>query len=153
MLQLHLHFSQVGPMLHTAGLLAHHTASLALHHLLGSSWDLQVQESITYIKFCRYESHSFLSVLQSSNLFFLTGPTSPKIDILTGSTQDRPVQALSSAAPAPPVPVGQRSQTGATSARPTSTNTDSQKPPDLLEQRRGKTHFIRPSGLQRCFFS
>lgn len=67
----------------------------------------------------------------------LTGPTNPKLDILTGSTLDRPAQASSSAAPAPPAPVGQRSQTGATSARPTSTNNDGQKPPDLLEQRRG----------------
>uniref|UniRef100_H3CYU8 LSM14A mRNA processing body assembly factor b n=1 Tax=Tetraodon nigroviridis TaxID=99883 RepID=H3CYU8_TETNG len=62
-------------------------------------------------------------------------PTSPKLDILTGSTLDKPVQATSSAAPAP-APVGLKSQTGATNARPTSTNTDSQKPPDLLEQRR-----------------
>lgn len=50
------------------------------------------------------------------------------------------MQASSSAAPAPPAPVGQRSQIGATSTRPTSTNADSQKL--LLEQRRGRTHFI-----------
>ncbi|TNM90432.1 hypothetical protein fugu_002721 [Takifugu bimaculatus] len=46
------------------------------------------------------------------------------------------VQASSSAAPTPPAPVGQRSQTAAATARATSTNADSQKPPDLLEQRR-----------------
>lgn len=54
MLQLHLHFSQLGPMHHTTGLLAHHTASLVLLPLLGSSLDLQVRVSITSIKFCLF---------------------------------------------------------------------------------------------------
>ena len=67
MLQLHLHFSHLGPMLHTTGLLGHHTASLVLQPLLGSSLDLQVQVIITVIEFCfhscfQYELH-FLSVL------------------------------------------------------------------------------------------
>lgn len=63
------------------------------------------------------------------------------LDVSTGSTLDHSVQASSSASPTPPAPVGQRSQTAAT-ARATSTNADTQKPPDLLEQRRGKIHFI-----------
>lgn len=54
MLQLHLHFNQLGSMLHTTGLLAHHTASLVLHPLLGSSLDLKVQVGIIYIKLCLF---------------------------------------------------------------------------------------------------
>lgn len=77
--------------------------------------------------------------LQSNMIcFFKVGAASPKLDILTGSTLDRPVGSSSAAAPAPPAPVGHRIHTGAISARPTSINAESQKPPDLLEQRRGK---------------
>ncbi|XP_037546948.1 LSM14A mRNA processing body assembly factor b isoform X2 [Nematolebias whitei] len=63
------------------------------------------------------------------------GHTSPQLDSLTKSP---PVErtAPSSAAPGPPAPVGQRSQTGVTVPKPTSTSTGSQKPPDLLEQKK-----------------
>lgn len=54
MLQLHLHFSQLGPMRHTTGLLAHHTTSLVSHPLLGSSLDLQLQVRMASIKFCLF---------------------------------------------------------------------------------------------------
>ncbi|XP_071344955.1 LSM14A mRNA processing body assembly factor b isoform X2 [Trachinotus anak] len=65
------------------------------------------------------------------------GRTSPELDSLTkSSTVEQAVQALPSAAPAPPAPVGQRSQTGGPLPRLTSTTTGSQKPPDLLEQRK-----------------
>lgn len=75
------------------------------------------------------------------NLTFLfpAGCTSPQPDPLKkSSTLEQTVQAPPSAAPAPPAPVGQRSQTGAAASRPTSTAAGSQKPPDLLEQRKGK---------------
>ncbi|XP_023131617.1 LSM14A mRNA processing body assembly factor b isoform X1 [Amphiprion ocellaris] len=65
------------------------------------------------------------------------GRTSPRLDSLTKSSSlEQAVQAPPSAAPAPPAPVGQRSQSGVAAARPTSTTTGSQKPPDLLEQRK-----------------
>ncbi|XP_039980421.1 LSM14A mRNA processing body assembly factor b isoform X2 [Xiphias gladius] len=65
------------------------------------------------------------------------GRTSPRLDSLTKSpTLEQAVQAPPSAAQAPPAPVGQRSQMGAAAPRPTSTTTGSQKPPDLLEQRK-----------------
>lgn len=70
---------------------------------------------------------------------FLDGRTSPQLDSLTkGSTLKQAVKAPATAAPAPPAPVGQRSQTAAAAPRPISTSTGSQKPPDLLEQRKGK---------------
>ncbi|XP_028257067.1 LSM14A mRNA processing body assembly factor b isoform X2 [Parambassis ranga] len=59
----------------------------------------------------------------------------PQLDSLTkGPTLEQAVQAP--AAPAPPTSVGQRTQTGAAAPRPTSSTTSSQKPPDLLEQRK-----------------
>ncbi|XP_038557009.1 LSM14A mRNA processing body assembly factor b [Micropterus salmoides] len=65
------------------------------------------------------------------------GCTSPQPDPLKkSSTLEQTVQAPPSAAPAPPAPVGQRSQMGAAASRPTSTAAGSQKPPDLLEQRK-----------------
>lgn len=65
------------------------------------------------------------------------GRTSPQLDSLTkGSTLKQAVKAPATAAPAPPAPVGQRSQTAAAAPRPISTSTGSQKPPDLLEQRK-----------------
>lgn len=75
--------------------------------------------------------------------FFLfcadVGRTSPHLDTLTTSSiLDLPVQAPPSAASAPPAPVGQRSQVGAPAIRPTITSAGSQKPPDLLEQRKGR---------------
>ncbi|XP_039650355.1 LSM14A mRNA processing body assembly factor b isoform X2 [Perca fluviatilis] len=67
------------------------------------------------------------------------GRTSPQLDSLTKRpTLEQAVKAPPSAAPAPPVPVGQRSQTGAAAPRPTSSSAGSQKPPDLLEQRKGE---------------
>ncbi|XP_034434098.1 LSM14A mRNA processing body assembly factor b isoform X1 [Hippoglossus hippoglossus] len=67
------------------------------------------------------------------------GRTSPQLDALAKIPILKPVmQAPPSTAPAPPAPVGQRSHTGyAPPIRPTSSATGSQKPPDLLEQRRG----------------
>lgn len=65
------------------------------------------------------------------------GRTSPQLDSIRKSpTLEQAVQAPPSAAPAPPAPVGQRSQTGAAAASRTTTTTGSQKPPDLLEQRK-----------------
>ncbi|GLD58169.1 protein LSM14 homolog A-like isoform X1 [Lates japonicus] len=65
------------------------------------------------------------------------GRTSPHLDSLTKKpTLDQPVHAPPSAASGSPAPVGQRSQTGAAAPRPTSTTAGSQKPPDLLEQRK-----------------
>ncbi|KAM9860792.1 LSM14A mRNA processing body assembly factor b isoform 2-T2 [Aulostomus maculatus] len=58
------------------------------------------------------------------------GRTSPQLDPLKKSSTVE--QAAASAASAPPPPVGQRGQTLASAPRPTS----SQKPPDLLEQRK-----------------
>ncbi|XP_071753434.1 LSM14A mRNA processing body assembly factor b isoform X1 [Centroberyx gerrardi] len=65
------------------------------------------------------------------------GRTSPQLDPLKkkNPSLEQAVQAPPSAAPAPPAPVGQRSQAGAAAPRPTTT-TGSQRPPDLLEQRR-----------------
>ncbi|XP_051235882.1 LSM14A mRNA processing body assembly factor b isoform X1 [Dicentrarchus labrax] len=61
------------------------------------------------------------------------GRTSPQLDVLTKNPAlEQAVQGPPSAAPAPPAPVGQRSQMGAAAPRPTG----SQKPPDLLEQRK-----------------
>ncbi|XP_028298837.1 LSM14A mRNA processing body assembly factor b [Gouania willdenowi] len=59
-----------------------------------------------------------------------TGRTSPQLNLTKTSSLEQPAQASASAAPAPPAPVGQRSQAAA--ARPIS----SQKPPDLLDQRK-----------------
>ncbi|XP_010731419.1 LSM14A mRNA processing body assembly factor b isoform X1 [Larimichthys crocea] len=65
------------------------------------------------------------------------GRTSPQLDALTKiPTLEPAVQPPPSAAPAPPAPVGQRTQTGAAAPRPTGTADGSQKPPDLLEQRK-----------------
>lgn len=64
------------------------------------------------------------------------GRTSPPLDSFTkGPALEQAVQAPPSAAPAPPAPVGQRSQAGVAAA-PRTTSTSSQKPPDLLEQRK-----------------
>lgn len=63
------------------------------------------------------------------------GQTSPQLDSLTKNpTLEQAVQAPPSAAPAPPAPVGQRSQAGA--AAGSRTTAGNQKPPDLLEQRK-----------------
>lgn len=71
-------------------------------------------------------------------LLFSAGRTSPQLETLTKRPSlEQAVQAPPSAAPAPPAPVGQRSQMGAAAPRPTSSTVGSQKPPDLLEQRRG----------------
>lgn len=65
------------------------------------------------------------------------GRISPQLDALTKSPAlEQAVQAPPSAASAPPAPVGQRSQTGATAPRATGPAAGSQKPPDLLEQRK-----------------
>lgn len=65
------------------------------------------------------------------------GRSSPKLDSLTkGPTVEQAVQASQSAASAPPAPIGQRAQTSAATPRTTSTATVSQRPPDLLEQRK-----------------
>ncbi|KAF6731086.1 LSM14-like protein A [Oryzias melastigma] len=65
------------------------------------------------------------------------GRTSPPLDsLIKSSTGEQAVQAPPAAAPAPPAPVGQRSQSGVTAQKPTSTFTSSQKPPDLLEQKK-----------------
>ncbi|XP_049900256.1 LSM14A mRNA processing body assembly factor b isoform X1 [Epinephelus moara] len=65
------------------------------------------------------------------------GRASPQLDSLTKSPPlEQTVQTPPSAAPAPPAPVGQRSQTVVAPPRPTSTAAGSQKPPDLLEQRK-----------------
>ncbi|XP_017284205.1 LSM14A mRNA processing body assembly factor b [Kryptolebias marmoratus] len=61
--------------------------------------------------------------------------TSPQLDSLTKSPPAEQT-APSAAAPGPSAPVGQRSQTGVTAPKPTSTSTGSQKPPDLLEQKK-----------------
>ncbi|CAK6958806.1 LSM14A mRNA processing body assembly factor b isoform X1 [Scomber scombrus] len=61
----------------------------------------------------------------------VAGRSSPQLDSLTKSSTP------ASAAPAPPAPVGQRSQAAVAAPRPTSISTGSQKPPpDLLEQRK-----------------
>lgn len=41
-LEIHLRFRQLDPMVHTARLLAHHTVSLVVHPLLANSLDLLV---------------------------------------------------------------------------------------------------------------
>ncbi|XP_041641345.1 LSM14A mRNA processing body assembly factor b isoform X2 [Cheilinus undulatus] len=65
------------------------------------------------------------------------GCTSPQLDPLRKSpTLEQAVKAPSSAASAPPAPVGQRSQAAAAASRPTSNTVGGQKPPDLLEQRK-----------------
>ncbi|XP_054465663.1 LSM14A mRNA processing body assembly factor b isoform X2 [Anoplopoma fimbria] len=65
------------------------------------------------------------------------GRISPQLDSLTKRpTLEQAVKAPPSAAPAPPAPVGQRSQMGAAAPRPIHTTIGSQKPPDLLEQRK-----------------
>lgn len=70
-------------------------------------------------------------------LLLSAGRKSPKLEALkTSPTLEPPVQAPLPAAHAPPPPVGQRSQTGA-APRSTSTATGNQKPPDLLELRKG----------------
>lgn len=64
------------------------------------------------------------------------GRTSPQLDSIRKSpTLEQSVKAPPSSAPAPPA--GQRSQTGAAASRTTTTGI--QKPPDLLEQRKGKS--------------
>lgn len=65
------------------------------------------------------------------------GRISPQLDSLTKRpTLEQAVKAPPSAAPAPPAPVVQRSQMGAAAPRPTGPTAGSQRPPDLLEQRR-----------------
>ncbi|KAM6943520.1 LOW QUALITY PROTEIN: LSM14A mRNA processing body assembly factor b [Xenentodon cancila] len=65
------------------------------------------------------------------------GHISPQLESLTKKTTvEQAVQAPPSAAPGPPAPVGQRTQAGVTAPKPNSTSTGSQKPPDLLEQRK-----------------
>lgn len=74
-------------------------------------------------------------------LLYSAGRTSPQLDSLKKSpTLEQAAQAPPSAAPAPPAPVGQRSQMqmGAVAPRSASTSTGGQKPPDLLEQRKGR---------------
>ncbi|XP_070819900.1 LSM14A mRNA processing body assembly factor b isoform X1 [Chaetodon trifascialis] len=62
------------------------------------------------------------------------GRTSPQLDALTKSPSlEQAVPAPASAATAP---VGQRSQAGVAAPRPTGTTAGSQKPPDLLDQRK-----------------
>lgn len=63
------------------------------------------------------------------------GRTSPQLNVSTSPALDQAVRPPPSSGPAPPAPVGQRSQIGAAAPRPTS-STGSQKPPDLLEQRK-----------------
>lgn len=64
------------------------------------------------------------------------GRSSPSLDPLRKSPSlDQGVQTAPLAAPAPPVPVGQRSP-----ARPSATATGSQKPGEALDQRRGTEH-------------
>lgn len=81
-----------------------------------------------------------LGKLYNLNFTLLSaGRTSPQLDSLTKSPPlEQTVQTPPSAAPAPPAPVGQRSQTAVAAPRPTSTAAGSQKPPDLLEQRKGE---------------
>ncbi|KAM4593156.1 LSM14A mRNA processing body assembly factor b isoform 2-T2 [Odontesthes bonariensis] len=65
------------------------------------------------------------------------GRTSPPLESLTKtSTREQVVKAPPSAAPGLPASVGQRGQTAVTAPKPTSTSTASQKPPDLLEQKK-----------------
>lgn len=67
------------------------------------------------------------------------GRTTPQLDPLTkGSNLDQAVQVPLPVAPAQPAPVGQRSQMGAAAPRKLnfSSTAGSQKPPDLLEQRK-----------------
>ncbi|XP_029353951.1 LSM14A mRNA processing body assembly factor b [Echeneis naucrates] len=61
------------------------------------------------------------------------GRSSPKLASLTKSTS---LEQAPSAAAAPPAPVGQRSQTGPAGPRLAGSTSGSQKPPDLLEQRK-----------------
>lgn len=63
------------------------------------------------------------------------GRTSPQLDVSTSPIVDQAVRPPPSSGPAPPAPVGQRSQIGAAGPRSTS-SAGSQKPPDLLEQRK-----------------
>ncbi|XP_038138543.1 LSM14A mRNA processing body assembly factor b isoform X1 [Cyprinodon tularosa] len=63
------------------------------------------------------------------------GRTSPQRDSLAKSSPVEPVQAPPSATPGQPAAVGQRSQTGG-AAKPSSSSTVTQKPPDLLEQKK-----------------
>uniref|UniRef100_A0A3Q2ZDP2 LSM14A mRNA processing body assembly factor b n=1 Tax=Kryptolebias marmoratus TaxID=37003 RepID=A0A3Q2ZDP2_KRYMA len=65
----------------------------------------------------------------------------PQLDSLTKSPPAEQT-APSAAAPGPSAPVGQRSQTGVTAPKPTSTSTGSQKPPDLLEQKKGDVFIL-----------
>lgn len=74
------------------------------------------------------------SISLNPNLLFSAGRTSPQLDPLTKSPT---IGQAEQAATAPPAPVGQRSQAAA-APRPPATATGSQKPPDLLEQRKGK---------------
>ncbi|XP_074522984.1 LSM14A mRNA processing body assembly factor b [Halichoeres trimaculatus] len=65
------------------------------------------------------------------------GRTSPPLDSLGKSPSlEQAVKAPTSAAPAPPAPVGQRRPAATAAPRPTSSTTGSQKPPDLLEPRK-----------------
>ncbi|KAM6950253.1 protein LSM14 homolog A-like isoform 1-T1 [Lycodopsis pacificus] len=65
------------------------------------------------------------------------GCISPQLDSITKRpTLEQAVKAPPSAAPAPPAPVGQRSQSGPAAPRPPGIPSASQRPPDLLEQRK-----------------
>lgn len=63
------------------------------------------------------------------------GRTSPQLNVSTSPAVEQAVRPPPSSGPAPPAPVGQRSQLGAAAPRPTG-SAGSQKPPDLLEQRK-----------------
>ncbi|KAM9409509.1 LSM14A mRNA processing body assembly factor b isoform 2-T2 [Pholidichthys leucotaenia] len=65
------------------------------------------------------------------------GHSSPQLESLPKSpTLEKAVQAPVSAAPVLPAPVGQRTKTGVVVSRSINGATGSQKPPDLLEQRK-----------------
>uniref|UniRef100_A0A3Q3CZ48 LSM14A mRNA processing body assembly factor b n=1 Tax=Haplochromis burtoni TaxID=8153 RepID=A0A3Q3CZ48_HAPBU len=81
---------------------------------------------------------SYFGTASNCRLFvcLFAGRTSPQLDSIRKSpTLEQSVKAPPSSAPAPPA--GQRSQTGAAASRTTTTGI--QKPPDLLEQRKGKS--------------
>lgn len=99
------------------------------------------QTLIASFSCCKTNHAAFKKIVQLVIVWNLTvsaGRTSPHLDSLTkGPSLEQAVQAPPSAAPAPPAPVGLRSQVGASAPRLTSTTAGSQRPPDLLEQRKG----------------
>uniref|UniRef100_A0A3Q3E0A6 LSM14A mRNA processing body assembly factor b n=1 Tax=Labrus bergylta TaxID=56723 RepID=A0A3Q3E0A6_9LABR len=89
--------------------------------------------------FCCFPAFEYTLI---HTLLFFAGRTSPQLDSLKKPpTLEQTVQGPSSAAAAPPVPVGQRSQ--AVAPRPIINTTGSQKPPDLLEQRKAAAQSMR----------